>query len=439
MNKVLLGLSVSASLLLAGTLANFIENANQGWSIGGQDEAIFNTPSLLDKKVLEAWYFKNNIWYANSGLQTQLDKLKEKGIPIFTELEEHSAIWIFKDIKPTSENSTNSSTGIGLSEDFILSLEANKWHMIATSSTIDDMSFFNNKSIDIIWTYSNGEWSSYNPTTYNQENGSIIEFIPPNQGFWVHTSDKILISSVSNKLSNRNISFTINLSKDTTNFTSVTVTDKNTKEALYFGKELSSEFVLDDYKSFQVEYCVQFPTYETCETSTLNPLMSGDTIQSSENIPTVPDMEIEEEKVVLTDAFLDTDTNLIWQDDIESATVSKPWITTTNYSNGNYNDTSGDTASSYCESLQLSGFTDWRLPTLNELTSLVNTNRSPAIKYGIENIAPTGRFGEYRNYWSLSTDVSNSKYASQVNFETGITSSDNKKYTAFVRCVRNNE
>jgi len=44
-------------------------------------------------------------------------------------------------------------------------------------------------------------------------------------------------------------------------------------------------------------------------------------------------------------------TGLMWQDDVDAATVTKQWVTQTNYDAGNYDDTSGDTADTYCADL----------------------------------------------------------------------------------------
>jgi len=61
-------------------------------------------------------------------------------------------------------------------------------------------------------------------------------------------------------------------------------------------------------------------------------------------------------------------TGLQWQDDADVVTVTKPWVIQTSYDEGDYNNTSGDTATTYCLlPLLLGGFTDWRLPSVIEL------------------------------------------------------------------------
>ncbi|MBQ4437603.1 DUF1566 domain-containing protein [bacterium] len=104
----------------------------------------------------------------------------------------------------------------------------------------------------------------------------------------------------------------------------------------------------------------------------------------------------------------DTRTNLVWQK--EYATVSRlAW----------------DTALSYCENLDYAGYTDWRLPNLNELSSLHNPDKSEA---------PYSYFPDMQSwyFWSSSSSPSSSTSGSLVNFSD----SDTLNYTLYIRCVR---
>lgn len=78
--------------------------------------------------------------------------------------------------------------------------------------------------------------------------------------------------------------------------------------------------------------------------------------------------------------YTDKRTGLVWQNDKAIGVVKKTWMDMTAVSarkcfygvdQDSCSDTSGDTATTYCENLQLSGFDDWRLPSVEELGSFV--------------------------------------------------------------------
>jgi len=85
----------------------------------------------------------------------------------------------------------------------------------------------------------------------------------------------------------------------------------------------------------------------------------------------------------------------------------------------------------YCENLTLDTYSDWRLPNLKELTSIMNdTKVSPSIdtsvfQYTVSDI-----------YWSSTTYSGNSSYAWLVRFVDGYQSYYDKTYKSYVRCVR---
>jgi hypothetical protein len=113
----------------------------------------------------------------------------------------------------------------------------------------------------------------------------------------------------------------------------------------------------------------------------------------------------------------DSRTNLEWQDD---------------YSNngGSIKNTTWRNAIDYCVNLNLDGNSDWRLPNLNELTSLVDdTTYSPAIDGVFQN---TNSYP----YWSSTTNAHNYDSAWIVNFGNGYQYNGNKGTSNYVRCVR---
>ena len=87
-------------------------------------------------------------------------------------------------------------------------------------------------------------------------------------------------------------------------------------------------------------------------------------------------------------------------------------------------------ALAYCESFDLAGHMDWRLPDIKELRSIVDNNRyDPAID--------TTYFpGTYAEYWSSSTNANNAENAWNVSFYAGRNPSYGKQYHKYVRCVR---
>ena len=107
---------------------------------------------------------------------------------------------------------------------------------------------------------------------------------------------------------------------------------------------------------------------------------------------------------------------LMWQDDEAANTVKKDW----------------DSAIAYCKSLALLGFNDWRLPTKDELESIVDKSRKPTIKKEFKNVSSS-------HYWSSTTDKNFKNFAWYVFFYNGFVSNHNKDRNFYVRCVRAGE
>jgi len=112
----------------------------------------------------------------------------------------------------------------------------------------------------------------------------------------------------------------------------------------------------------------------------------------------------------------DNITGLMWQDNAEVTTTKKEW----------------DLATSYCQSLSLSSYTDWRLPTIKELQTIISLSKSfPSIDNTFKKIASTTNI-----YWSSSEATKLTNEAWSVRFNYGYTMHLNKDERHYVRCVR---
>ena len=110
----------------------------------------------------------------------------------------------------------------------------------------------------------------------------------------------------------------------------------------------------------------------------------------------------------------DNTTGLVWQDDEEAKTVTKNW----------------EDAKAYCQALTLGGYSDWRLPTIRELKTIVDRGRYyPAINPSFQNVVSD-------HYWSSTTYASYTDGAWDVNFYYGYDDWYVKSNTNYVRCVR---
>ena len=112
----------------------------------------------------------------------------------------------------------------------------------------------------------------------------------------------------------------------------------------------------------------------------------------------------------------DSTTHLQWQDDYSD-------------NGGNIKSATWTNAIDYCEELLLDDG-DWRLPNLNELTSLVDdTTSGPSISSVFLNT--TSYY-----YWSSTTVAGYTSLAWIVYFYYGVQYNYSKAYSSSVRCVR---
>ena len=90
-------------------------------------------------------------------------------------------------------------------------------------------------------------------------------------------------------------------------------------------------------------------------------------------------------------------------------------------------------AITYCEGLSLGSRSDWRLPNVNELRTIVDYIKSTAPT--IDTTAfPGTQSSNY--YWSSSTYALSTNNAWVINFNNGIVTNGSKDFTTYyVRCV----
>lgn len=114
------------------------------------------------------------------------------------------------------------------------------------------------------------------------------------------------------------------------------------------------------------------------------------------------------------DVVVDKVRKLEWQDDASVVEVKKNWMD----------------AQAYCKTLSLDGKNDWRLPSYDELISIVDyTKHTLAVMPAFEHVV-----SEY--YWSSNIDVENKENVKSIYFGNGCPDGKSKKNLYFVRCVR---
>jgi len=115
------------------------------------------------------------------------------------------------------------------------------------------------------------------------------------------------------------------------------------------------------------------------------------------------------------DIVTDNTRGLMWQDDAAAASTQLTW----------------QNAIDHCEALDLGGYTDWRLPNIKELKSIVDRSKStaPIIYSAFQNTTSN-------RYWSATTGADDTSAAWDVNFGNGYVNWDGKSTSLSVRCVR---
>jgi len=113
--------------------------------------------------------------------------------------------------------------------------------------------------------------------------------------------------------------------------------------------------------------------------------------------------------------IVDNKTKLEWQNEAVNKTETKSW----------------EDAIAYCENLNLDGKTDWRLPNINELKSLVDYSKSiPTIVLNLEATTESDR------YWTSTINPKDTETVYLVDFSAGNSLSRVTTDSYYTRCVR---
>ena len=120
--------------------------------------------------------------------------------------------------------------------------------------------------------------------------------------------------------------------------------------------------------------------------------------------------------VINNQAVLDRETGLVWQRNTDT-TTTRNWLD----------------ACTYCYRLSLDPCKGWRLPTIEELATLVDPGQTdPALPPGNPFTHVQLRF-----YWSISTNAADTNNAWIVNFKNGnVLDTELKTAGHYVLCVR---
>ena len=111
---------------------------------------------------------------------------------------------------------------------------------------------------------------------------------------------------------------------------------------------------------------------------------------------------------------IDYVTNLEWQDNKNLKNIRRNW----------------SDAKDYCDKLDFGGFTDWRLPTREELYSIIDFSRANSAYSSIF----TNSSSDY--YWTSTTYLKDNDKAWIVYFYNGMLSLEDKNNPLNIRCVR---
>lgn len=93
---------------------------------------------------------------------------------------------------------------------------------------------------------------------------------------------------------------------------------------------------------------------------------------------------------------------------------------------------SQDGAKKYCETLNLGGHSDWRLPKIDDLKQIVDKSRKEELK-----VSKKFTYVLADDYWAVNRTWRNlGQYGYYVFFKSGAIYYQNRTYPKYVKCVR---
>jgi len=197
------------------------------------------------------------------------------------------------------------------------------WQLLGTTDTVSNMANFSSSCATSVYTYNNGAWSTYSPTS----SSNTISSIDKAKGFWVNGSS----------------SCTLDLSATTTSTVSSTTTTRtyaivDTNQLKCYSSTKGTTEACSK-KGYDADYSGNQPSYT----------------KSSDGL-----------------TVLDNVTGLTWTQSTDTDGSGAV----------DYKDKylQAD-APAYCENLNLGGFSDWRLPSIKEAYSLIVFNGLDASSY----------------------------------------------------------